>query len=69
MLIRADGEVDLRADDMVEGHLVALGLGTSLLTVEDVVGTRGDALDELLRGTYAPEWFDDRHSCRYLGGV
>ena len=39
VLILTGGEIDLRADDVVEGHRIALGLLASLLGVEDVVGT------------------------------
>ena len=39
VLILTGGEIDLRADDVIEGHRIALGLLASLLGVEDVVGT------------------------------
>ena len=61
MLVGADWEVDLGTDDVVEGHLVACSFGASFVTVEYVVGARGDALYELLGWADTTEWFDDSH--------
>ena len=57
VLVGAYWEIDLRLDDMVERHLVALGLGTRLVGVEHIVWAALHLLYQSLGWADALEWF------------
>ena len=66
ILARAEGEVYLGFNDVVERHLVVAGLGARLVAVEHIVGAALHALHQLLGRAQATEGFYLSHDSTYL---